>query len=359
MKVRLLAIMLTDMSGYTAFMSKARRDEIDAAINEQQTVIAPLIERYHGRLVKWIGDAALAVFDSAADAVLCGHAVQLAYVDRADQGPHTLGGQVKAVVHVGDVGVDDGGDIYGDPVNVTARMEKLAQPGEVYFSDMVRGAVSPAEIPSEVVGTYEFKGVPGKVLVHRTCFGATPVARERIAIVYTDFVGLNGLADAHGWDVVQPLVDEVVGEILKVTRDLGGARRWISGGRCLLSFESIIAALDAAVAWRGAIAEIGARKLGETELSVRVSMHWGTLHMMRNTIMGRDMHVVETLGPLGFGNEILLTEEARDALLAEGHQGVTPMPVSPSELRDCSTQVRWGHRYAERKIYRMSYPKEA
>ena len=178
METRLLAILLTDISGYTEFSSHADRSGVVAAVRQQQAIILPVIEKFHGRLVKWIGDAALAVFPSATDAVLCGRQIQQTFIEEGERGKASINPWVKVVVHAGDVNLDADGDIYGDPVNFTARMEKASSPDEVYFSETVRRLISRAEIPYEPAGEYEFKGIEGRSAVYRTCFGQTPVGAE-------------------------------------------------------------------------------------------------------------------------------------------------------------------------------------
>lgn len=70
---KLMAILLTDLSGFTSFTAQSDRSNILHAVHQQKAIIEPIIASFKGRIIKWIGDAALAAFDSATDAVLCGH----------------------------------------------------------------------------------------------------------------------------------------------------------------------------------------------------------------------------------------------------------------------------------------------
>ena len=236
METQLCAIMLTDISGYTDFSAQARRKELTTAVHQQQQIIGPVVDDFNGRLVKWIGDAALVVFQSATDAILCGRKIQSAFVESSERGTSVLNPRIKVVVHVGDVNIDTDGDIYGDAVNFTARMEKTATPDEVYFSETVRRIIPQAEIPHESVGQFEFKGIPEKAQIYRTCFGQTPVVRERVALVQTNFVDVPGLAEAHGWDIVHPVLDEATDAIVTNTRLNGGTNRGVMQIGCFLSF---------------------------------------------------------------------------------------------------------------------------
>lgn len=152
METKLLAVLLTDMFGYTEFTSQAERSALETAVRQQQKIIAPVIECFHGRLVKWIGDSALAVFGSATDAILCGRSLQRAFWEYAERIPTAINARIKVVIHAGDIMVDNDGDVYGDPINFVARMEKVADPIEVYFSETVRRLIPVGEIPCEFVG---------------------------------------------------------------------------------------------------------------------------------------------------------------------------------------------------------------
>ena len=85
METRLLAILLTDASGYTEFSSQADHQAIENAVRQQQRIIPPLVEKHQGRLVKWIGDAALVVFSSATEALLCGREIQQSFVEHGER----------------------------------------------------------------------------------------------------------------------------------------------------------------------------------------------------------------------------------------------------------------------------------
>lgn len=354
METRLVAILLTDLSGYTAFSARAARLDLTAAVRQQQKLIPPLLKAYRGRLVKWIGDAALAVFGSATDAVLCGRRIQETFVESAHRGLGVFTPQIKVVVHVGDVMVDRDGDIYGDAVNFTARMEKAASADEVYFSEAVRRALPGAEVPCEPAGEFEFKGIPGKARVYRTCFGQTPVLRERVALVQTNFVGIQSLADAHGWDVVHPAVDAVTGAITEATRAHGGTSWGAIQVGSLLSFDAVVPALRAVNAWTTASAKLARDSRLPVVPKVRTGIHWGTLHVMKYTIMGRDIEVVRTFAALGFGDDVLLTEEAKQLAVSEGLPAGRLRPFGHTELRDCGNRARWIAKFGEMPLSRVA-----
>lgn len=351
---RLLAILLTDLSGFTAFSSRTDRDGIIGAVHQQKALIEPIVAGYHGRLVKWIGDAALVVFESATDAIHCGKAIQDRFVAEAERGGTASPSSIKVVVHVGDVSVDSDGDIYGDAVNQTARMEKAAAPDEVYFSATVRGVIPRAEVPHEYVGSFEFKGVPENMEIYRTCFGQTPVVRERTVLVQTNFVGSHDLAEAYGWDFAHPILDSITTAIIDATRLHGGTNRGVMQTGCFLTFRSVKQALAAVAQWNDVAKEC--RPPGhEGEFMVRAAIHWGTLHIMKHTMMGEDIDVARGLAPLGHGKEVLLTASAVDSAVAEGCPSDQFIPAPIEFLRECGNKVRWIRRNGHIPVFRLDY----
>jgi class 3 adenylate cyclase len=352
MEMRLVALLLADMSGFTEFSSQADRYAVEAAVRQQQLLILGAIEQFHGRLIKWIGDAALAVFTSTTDAVLCGHQIQQVLIERAERGSAAIGWRVKVVVHAGDVLTDTDGDIYGDAVNFLARMEKAAEPEAVYFSEAVQRLIGPAEIPFEAAGEFDFKGIAGPARLYRTCFGQSPVVRERVVLVQTNFVGLQGLADEAGWDTLHPLLDACTGRMLEAARKHGGTSRGSLQVGSFFTFPALVSCLRAVRDWHGALARLDAGPLSG-RLGLRVGLHHGTLHIMKHTMMGRDIDLVRTLSALATGDEILLTDAAVAAAAAEGVPAAVFQPFTAAEMRDCGSKRRWLSRYAETAAFAL------
>lgn len=128
----LMAIMLTDMVGYSGSME---RDEKATYVQlvEHNNIIRTSIAHHRGREIKTIGDAFLVLFRSAIDAVDCALSIQRAFKDRnlnKEEGDKIL---IRIGVHLGDVLVTSN-DVYGDGVNVASRIEPLAEPGGICVS---------------------------------------------------------------------------------------------------------------------------------------------------------------------------------------------------------------------------------
>ncbi len=125
---KLAAIMFTDMVGYSAL---TQRDEALALalLREQRQLLRPIFAQYGGREVKETGDGFLVVFASALQAARCAIGIQKALVQRNSSEAAERRIQVRIGLHLGDVEVRDG-DVFGDGVNIAARPEPLAEPGE-------------------------------------------------------------------------------------------------------------------------------------------------------------------------------------------------------------------------------------
>jgi pimeloyl-ACP methyl ester carboxylesterase/class 3 adenylate cyclase len=132
LKQRLAAILAADMEGYSRHMSSDERATI-AALDAARALFKSSIEANQGRVVDMAGDSILAIFDSAAGAVTAALAVQKALRGREFR--------YRVGVHLGDVIEKPDGTIYGDGVNIAARLQTLAEPGGVTVSDAIRGSV--------------------------------------------------------------------------------------------------------------------------------------------------------------------------------------------------------------------------
>ncbi len=131
----LVAIMLTDMYGYSKQMEQNEAHAYSKLLEHNQIIRAAIVD-YRGREIKTIGDAFLVVFRSAIDAVDCGLAIQRSFADfnmNRNEEERIL---VRIGIHLGDVLIV-GDDVFGDGVNVAARIEPLAEPGGICVSEPV------------------------------------------------------------------------------------------------------------------------------------------------------------------------------------------------------------------------------
>jgi adenylate cyclase len=140
LKQRLAGIMVADVAGYSRLMAADERATV-AALDAARTVFRSAIESNHGRVIDMAGDSVLAVFETAIGAVAAALGVQEALGAAAGTVPEGQRMRFRIGVHLGDVIEKTDGSVYGDGVNIAARLEGLAVPGGITVSDAVRCAV--------------------------------------------------------------------------------------------------------------------------------------------------------------------------------------------------------------------------
>jgi len=167
MERRLAAILAADMVGYSRLMSADEAGTLTRLQAHLAEVIEPGIAEYRGRIVKTTGDGLLAEFPSVVDAVRCAVNIQLAAADREAEVPAETRIAYRVGLNLGDI-IGEGDDIFGDGVNIAARLEGLAEPGGICVSrtvfNQVKGKVASG---FEDLGEHQVKNIPGPIHVYR------------------------------------------------------------------------------------------------------------------------------------------------------------------------------------------------
>src|SRR3954469_18670191 len=125
---RLAAILAADVVGYSSLMGQDEEGTLSRLKHLRNDILQPRIDAHHGRIFKVVGDGFLAEFSSPVEAVRCAIGVQEALTAEAAHDPSSAL-QLRIGVNLGDIIVEEDGDVYGDGVNVAARLEQLADPG--------------------------------------------------------------------------------------------------------------------------------------------------------------------------------------------------------------------------------------
>jgi len=133
---RLAAILAADVAGYSRLMGADEEGTHDRLKAVRRQLIDPKITEHHGRIVKTTGDGLLVEFASVVDAVRCSADVQRAMIDREPEATDERRIKFRIGVNLGDI-IADGDDVFGDGVNVAARLETLAEPGGICVSGTV------------------------------------------------------------------------------------------------------------------------------------------------------------------------------------------------------------------------------
>jgi adenylate cyclase len=131
---RLAAILAADVAGYSRLMGNDEERTLTALKTCRRELIDPKLAEHRGRIVKTTGDGALIEFASAVDAIRCAMEIQRGMAERNAVIPEDRRIEFRIGINVGDVIIDEG-DIYGDGVNIAARLESLASPGAICLSE--------------------------------------------------------------------------------------------------------------------------------------------------------------------------------------------------------------------------------
>lgn len=200
---KLAAIVAIDMVGYSRLMGGDEDGTIARQKAHRAQVFDPKINEYQGRIVKTTGDGLLVEFGSAVDAVMCAVQVQQAVADLEAGGSEERRIDYRIGINQGDIVIDDD-DIFGDGVNVAARLEGLAEPGGILVSDAVfKNVKDKLDLHFADMGHQKVKNIAEPIHVYRPVTGVTRpgqsghrrISRRLVynAVVATLFVLTEGL----------------------------------------------------------------------------------------------------------------------------------------------------------------------
>ena len=133
---RLAAILAADVAGYSRLMGADEEGTLERLKALRRELSDPKIKEHQGRIVKTTGDGLLVEFPSVVDAMRCAAEIQRGMIDRDPEMPDERRIRFRIGVNLGDV-IAEAGDIFGDGVNVAARLEALAEPGGICVSGTV------------------------------------------------------------------------------------------------------------------------------------------------------------------------------------------------------------------------------
>jgi len=192
---RLAAILAADVAGYSRLMGADEEGTLERLKAHRRQLIDPKIAEHHGRIVKTTGDGLLAEFASVVDAVRCAAEVQRGMLDRRPDLPEEQRIRFRIGINLGDV-IADGDDIFGDGVNVAARLEALAEPGGICVSGVVHDQIRD-KLPYRFAdrGEQNVKNIARPVRVYALHLDNRSASRERTATPRRRVIGITtGLA---------------------------------------------------------------------------------------------------------------------------------------------------------------------
>ena len=167
---KLAAILYADVAGYSRLTGEDE-DATHRTLSEYLDLISTTIKSHHGQVMHYAGDAVLAKFDAVVDAMSAAVAIQDELNTRNENVPDKRKALFRIGINSGDV-IEDRGDIYGDGVNVAARLEALADPGGICISESVRTAVGKKlNLEYEDMGNQQVKNIVEGVRAYKVRMG--------------------------------------------------------------------------------------------------------------------------------------------------------------------------------------------
>jgi len=217
---KLAAILAADVAGYSRLMGADEEGTLDRLRAHLRELVEPAIAAHRGRIVKRTGDGLLVDFTSAVEAVRCALAMQAGMAERNRATPAEQRIEFRIGINLGDVMVD-GDDIFGDGVNIAARLEGIAEPGAIYASRAVRDLVhDKPEIPLEDLGEIPLKNIAKPVRVFRIggttgVRAAPPAVLDKPSIAVLPFANMSDDAEQEYFS--DGMTEDLITDLSKVS----------------------------------------------------------------------------------------------------------------------------------------------
>lgn len=179
---RLAAILAADVAGYSRLMEVDEEGTLARLKAHRRSLLDAKITEYRGRIVKTTGDGLLVEFSSAVDALRCAVEVQRGMLDRNADVPTNKRIEFRIGVHQGDI-INDAGDIFGDGVNVAARLEGIAEPGGICVSGRVQeDARGKLDVAFEDIGERRLKNIERPVRIYQVRSGPAASLKPKLPL---------------------------------------------------------------------------------------------------------------------------------------------------------------------------------
>jgi TolB-like protein/Tfp pilus assembly protein PilF len=219
---RLAAILAADVVGYSRLMGEDETGTLERLKSLRKEVVQPEITERKGRIVKLMGDGLLAEFPSVIEAVQCAVQIQQSMIGRETELPDEQRIRLRIGVNLGDI-IVEGSDIYGDGVNVAARLESVADPDGIFVSgEVFRYAKGKVKAEFEDMGERNLKNVAEPIRIYRiapagstasatTALADAPPLRDKPSIAVLPFTNMSG--DPEQRYFVDGICEDIITEL--------------------------------------------------------------------------------------------------------------------------------------------------
>jgi adenylate cyclase len=212
---RLAAILAADVVGYSRLLEQDEAGTLAELKERRRTILNPLVAEHHGRIVKVMGDGVLVEFASAVNAVQCAVKLQQAMAGANEGQPTDRHLVLRIGVNLGDVFVE-GGDLYGEGVNIASRLEGIAEPGSILVSGTAYDHVkNKAGVGFDELGAQSLKNMGEPVRVYRVRPGGeATVTRPALALPDKPSIAVLPFQNMSGDAAQEYFADGMVEDII-------------------------------------------------------------------------------------------------------------------------------------------------
>ena len=329
---RLAAIMKTDIGGSTPRFRALGESDLTALLTQHRELIGNVSAAHGGQIVKSAGDGFWILFPSATGAALAATAMQEELAQaQSNKGDDRFA--MRIVITLGDV-LHEGGDIFGDAVNLAARIETVTPVDEIYLSTAARLALSQAEVGTALVDAFALKGFDEPVPVYRVEQRQRTQILANKYIVWCDLRGFAGYSLKAPVTQVETVLDMLLHLVGRVCRTFSGVNRFSIGDAHCMTFDAPDNALAAAERlvqnWDAFNKQMAA------ECTIAVGVHKGSVNLFRSYAYSRDINIGAAVVDADHGPEssILMTDLVRRDLGAGVWKGRLEPVVIKSNRRN-------------------------
>jgi len=381
LKRHLSAILAADVAGYSKLMAGDERATV-MALDAARQIFRTQIESNQGRVVDMVGDAVLAQFTTAVGALVAAQSIQTEINRIASTAPPDRAMRFRIGIHLGDVIEKPDGTLYGDGVNIAARLESIADFGGITVSSMIHEVVrNRVEVNFVEQGEFEVKNIPYPVKAYRILIdgslasGAKPKAsadgnidailgqrdhlekliqekfKRRLAVVSTSFdIAAASTGSPSDLDALEAIkrYQEIVS---KTVTSMDGTIVKMVGHDTLSHFSDTQNALRAAVKIQQAIDESNMLRTESEPVLVRIGLTSGECFLEKDDIFGDVVSMAVVIRDAAHPGEILLTEETFLSLSDKSEiycRHYAAIPVRGKEGRVNAHKAFWDHDEAEK-----------
>ena len=291
--MRTIVILKTDIVDSTPRTAQLTQTEMGFERRQHKRFISEIADKYEGDIIQEEGDAYWIIFPSVTTAALAAIEMhQSLRIIQAGKGEKQRL-SIRAVITVGDVLFQEK-DTIGTTMSLTARIEKITPPDEIYLSHAAWLVMNKGEIQTSFVKEFELKGFPEPEKVYKIA----QKHRTRIItdqyIIYTDAKGFNQFVRSNLPERVESFLLACDDLIHEVCEEYNGVIRQVNGDEYFLTFSAASQALSA-------IREIGRRWrliIEQYGIGISLGIHKGKLKIIRSYVYGEDIHTTVTLSEL-------------------------------------------------------------